>query len=226
VYSKMIAPRCQGNQSRGGCGQETRSSILFFGRGRRSSVNDRRDNAKGTTVAPWTFLLLSVSGHRGAPQGRPTAAHASAPDRVEGVTADPSGKATTVTDLAKKTVIRPKGQQIKPGRPQQRGSSQGDRGSDRTNDGSNEGGGRRDGSSRVGACAEINHTGGDDADDGRSLKERRCWSRWSTLGRARRHGRSRRAQRERRLPERPGPPLQGWPGAATGQGTCWVPRRA
>jgi hypothetical protein len=39
---KTIAPRCQGSRSRGGRGRETRSKSLFFRRGRRSSVNDRR----------------------------------------------------------------------------------------------------------------------------------------------------------------------------------------
>jgi hypothetical protein len=40
---KTIAPRCRGSRSRGG-----RSKSLIFGRGRRSSVNDRQgDTAKG-----------------------------------------------------------------------------------------------------------------------------------------------------------------------------------
>jgi hypothetical protein len=45
---KTIAPRCQGRRSRGGHGRETRSRSLIFGRGRRSSVNDRQgDTTKG-----------------------------------------------------------------------------------------------------------------------------------------------------------------------------------
>jgi hypothetical protein len=38
---KTIAPRCRGSRSRGGRGRETRNRSLFFGRGRRSSVNGR-----------------------------------------------------------------------------------------------------------------------------------------------------------------------------------------
>jgi hypothetical protein len=46
VHSKKtIAPVCRGSQSRGGRGQETRSGSLFFGRGRRSIVNDRQGDA-------------------------------------------------------------------------------------------------------------------------------------------------------------------------------------
>jgi hypothetical protein len=45
---KTIAPRCRGSQSRGGRGRKTRSKSLIFGRGQRSSVNDRQgDTAKG-----------------------------------------------------------------------------------------------------------------------------------------------------------------------------------
>jgi hypothetical protein len=45
---KTIAPRCRGSQSRGGRGRHTRSRSLIFGRGRRSSVNDRQgDTTKG-----------------------------------------------------------------------------------------------------------------------------------------------------------------------------------
>jgi hypothetical protein len=45
---KTIAPRCRGSRSRGGRGRKTRSKSLIFGRGRRSSVNDRQgDTAKG-----------------------------------------------------------------------------------------------------------------------------------------------------------------------------------
>jgi hypothetical protein len=39
---KATAPRCRVSRSRGGRGRETRSRSLFFGRGRRSSVNDRQ----------------------------------------------------------------------------------------------------------------------------------------------------------------------------------------
>jgi hypothetical protein len=37
---KAIAPGCRVSRSRGGRGRETRSRSLFFGRSRRSSVND------------------------------------------------------------------------------------------------------------------------------------------------------------------------------------------
>jgi hypothetical protein len=71
VYSKKtIAPEC-----RGGRGRETRDNSLFFRRGRRSSVNDRRGDAKETATTSRAFWLLSVSGRQGASPGRPTAAH-------------------------------------------------------------------------------------------------------------------------------------------------------
>jgi hypothetical protein len=45
---KTIAPGCRGSRSRGGRSRETRSRSLIFGRGRRSSVNDRQgDTTKG-----------------------------------------------------------------------------------------------------------------------------------------------------------------------------------
>jgi hypothetical protein len=45
---KTIAPRCRGSRSRGGRGRETHNRSLIFGRGRRSSVNDRQgDTTKG-----------------------------------------------------------------------------------------------------------------------------------------------------------------------------------
>jgi hypothetical protein len=39
---KAIAPRCRVSRSRGGRGRETRIRSLFFGRVRRSSINDRQ----------------------------------------------------------------------------------------------------------------------------------------------------------------------------------------
>jgi hypothetical protein len=39
---KTITPRCRGSRSLGGRGREPRSRSLFFGRGRRSSVNGRQ----------------------------------------------------------------------------------------------------------------------------------------------------------------------------------------
>jgi hypothetical protein len=57
-FEKMIAPGCRGSRSRGGCGRETRSNSLFFGRGRRSSVNGRRGNT--TKEHQQTDLLASL----------------------------------------------------------------------------------------------------------------------------------------------------------------------
>jgi hypothetical protein len=60
---KAIAPRCRGSRSRGGRGRETRSRSLFFGRGRRPSVNERRGqhNKRATaTSGPSGFVPRSV----------------------------------------------------------------------------------------------------------------------------------------------------------------------
>jgi hypothetical protein len=55
---KMIPIRCRGSRSRGGRGRETRSRSLFFRRGRRSSVNDRRrrHNKRASTSRPSCFF--------------------------------------------------------------------------------------------------------------------------------------------------------------------------
>jgi hypothetical protein len=50
--------------------------------------------------------------------------------RVEGATTDSTGKATATTDLATKTVIRPKGWRIQPGRSNSGGSDRESRSSD------------------------------------------------------------------------------------------------
>jgi hypothetical protein len=55
---KTIAPRCRGSQSRGGRGRETRNRSLIFGRGRRSSVNDRQGD---TTKGHWQADLPAYS---------------------------------------------------------------------------------------------------------------------------------------------------------------------
>jgi hypothetical protein len=66
----------------------------------------RATQQKGTDRL--TFLLLRSSRRQGAPPGRPTAAHASAPVMVSAPrqnrrgTTDPAGKATTATDPAGK----------------------------------------------------------------------------------------------------------------------------
>jgi hypothetical protein len=67
----------------------------------------RATQQKGTDRL--TFLLLRSFGRQGAPPGRPTAAHASAPVMVSAPrqsrreTSDPAGKATAATDPAGKT---------------------------------------------------------------------------------------------------------------------------
>jgi hypothetical protein len=66
---KTIAPRCRGSRSRGGRGRETRSRSLIFGRGRRSSVNDRQsDTTKGhrQTDLPSSIVRASRSPAREA----------------------------------------------------------------------------------------------------------------------------------------------------------------
>jgi hypothetical protein len=150
---KTIAPRCRGSRSRGGRGRKTHSKSLIFGRGRRSSVNDRQgDTAKGHRQAD---LLLRSTRRQGAPPGRPTAAHAAAPVMVSAPAAEKKGNVGSGREghdsdgSGREDAIQPKGRRIEPKRSQQRGSGREGRGSD----GSNEGSRRRGGSSRVGACA-------------------------------------------------------------------------
>jgi hypothetical protein len=106
---KTIAPRCRGSQSRGGRGRETRNKSLIFGRGRRSSVNDRQgDTTKGHQQADLpasSIVRASRSPAREADRSaRVCAGHGvRARGRIEGETTDPTGKATTTTDLAGKT---------------------------------------------------------------------------------------------------------------------------
>ena len=106
---KTIAPRCRGSRSRGGRGRETRSRSLFFGRGRRSSVNDRQgDTTKGHRQADLpasSIVRASRSPAREADSSaRVCAGHGvRARGRIEGETTDPAGKATAATDPAGKT---------------------------------------------------------------------------------------------------------------------------
>jgi hypothetical protein len=106
---KTIAPRCQGSRSRGGRGRETGSRSLIFGRGRRSSVNDRQgDTAKGHQQADLPASLIVRASRRPARDAdsspRVCAGHGvRARDIIEGETADPAGKATAATDPAGKT---------------------------------------------------------------------------------------------------------------------------
>ena len=115
---KTIAPRCRGSRSRGGRGRETRSRSLIFGRGRRSSVNDRQgDTTKGHQQADLpasSIVQASRSPAREADGSARVCAGQGvrARCRVEGVSVDPAGKATTATNPAMKTAIRPKGWRI------------------------------------------------------------------------------------------------------------------
>jgi hypothetical protein len=106
---KTIACRRRGSRSRGGRGRETCSRSLFFGRGQRSSVNDRQgDTTKGHRQADLpasSIVQTSRSPAREADgNARVCAGHGvRARGRIEGETTDPAGKATTTTDPAGKT---------------------------------------------------------------------------------------------------------------------------
>jgi hypothetical protein len=106
---KTITPRRRDSRSRGGRGRETRSRSLFFGRGRRSSVNDRQgDTTKGHRQADLhasSIIRTSRSPAREADNSaRVCAGHGvRARDRIEGETTDPAGKATAATDPTGKT---------------------------------------------------------------------------------------------------------------------------
>jgi hypothetical protein len=83
----MIARGCRGSRSRGGRGQKTRSDNLVLWRGRRSSVNGRRGDAKGTTAVkgvPYCFFpCLVVEEHCQGGHAR-TGQGGRARDRIEG----------------------------------------------------------------------------------------------------------------------------------------------
>jgi hypothetical protein len=106
---KTIAPRCRGSRSRDGRGRETHSRSLFFGRGRRSSVNDRQgDTTKGhrqDDLSASSIGRASRSPAREADSSARVCASQGvrARDRIEGGMADLAGKATTATDPAGKT---------------------------------------------------------------------------------------------------------------------------
>jgi hypothetical protein len=84
---KTIAPRCRGSRSRGGRGRKTRSKSLIFGRVDVRASTISRATQQKSTGRP-TFLLLRSSRRQGAPPGRPTAAHASAPVMVSAPAAE------------------------------------------------------------------------------------------------------------------------------------------
>jgi hypothetical protein len=106
---KTIAPRSRGSRSRCGRGRETRSRSLIFGRGRRSSVNDRQgDTTKGHRQADLrasSIVRASRSPAREADNSACVCAGhgVCARGRIEGETADPAGKATAATDPVGKT---------------------------------------------------------------------------------------------------------------------------
>jgi hypothetical protein len=106
---KTIAPRCRGSRSRGGRGRETRSRSLIFGRGRRSSVNDRHgDTTKGHRQADLPSSSI-VRASRSLAREDDSSANV-CPDhgvrargRIEGETTDPVEKATAAMDPTGKT---------------------------------------------------------------------------------------------------------------------------
>jgi hypothetical protein len=109
---KMIAPRCRGSRSRGGCGQETCNRSLFFGRGRRSSVNGRQGDTTNEQQQPHGRLAsLCDRSSRGLARETDdnarfcTGQSGHARSRKEGVSVDPVGKATIATYSVMKTAI-------------------------------------------------------------------------------------------------------------------------
>jgi hypothetical protein len=88
---KTIAPRYRGSRSRGGRGRKTRNKSLIFGRGRRSSVNDRQgDTTKEHRQADLSAASI-VQASRSPARGRPTAAHATALVKVSAPAAERKG---------------------------------------------------------------------------------------------------------------------------------------
>jgi hypothetical protein len=108
---KTIASRCRGSRSRGGRGRETRSRSLIFGRGRRSSINDRQgDTTKGHRQADTT------KGHRQADLPASLIVRASRSPAKE---ADSSARVCTGHGVRARG--RKEGEcRIRPGRPRQR----------------------------------------------------------------------------------------------------------
>jgi hypothetical protein len=116
VCSKeTIAPGCRGSRSRGGRGRETRSRSLFFGRGRRSSINDRRrrHNKRAPTDRPSFFFDRSdVKEPRHGDLRQRTRLRRSWCPRPRQNRRGNGGS-------GREDTIRPKGRQIEPGRSQQ-----------------------------------------------------------------------------------------------------------
>jgi hypothetical protein len=171
---KTIAPRCRGSRSRGGRGRETRSRSLIFGRGRRSSVNDRQGDAtkehRQADLPASSIIRASMSPAREADSSAHVCAGhgVRARGRIEGETTDPTGKATAMTDPAGKTRSSQRD-----GRSSREGRSNGDptgkaaAATDPTK--AMKGGGRWGGSSRAGPVPDLARDD-DGAGDGRSSK--------------------------------------------------------
>jgi hypothetical protein len=138
---KTIAPKCRGSRSRGGRGRKTRSKSLIFGRGRRSSVNDRQgDTAKGHRQAD--LLASSIDQTSRSPareadsSARGCAGHGvRARGRIEGGNGRSGREGHGSDGSSREDAIQPKGRRIEPERSQQRGSGREGRGSDGSNEG-------------------------------------------------------------------------------------------
>jgi hypothetical protein len=106
---KTIAPRCRGRRSRGGRDRKTHSRSLIFGRGRRSSVNDRQGDTTKRAPAGRPSCFFDRPGVKEPAREAESSAcgctghGVRARGRIEGETIDPTGKATTATDPAGKT---------------------------------------------------------------------------------------------------------------------------
>jgi hypothetical protein len=106
---KAIAPRCRVSRSRGGRGRETRSRNLFFGRGRRSSVNDQQGDTTKRAPAGQPSRFFDRPDVKEPCQGgrrQRTCLRRSwcpRPRQNRRGTTDLAGKATTATDPYGKT---------------------------------------------------------------------------------------------------------------------------
>jgi hypothetical protein len=123
---ETIAPRCRGSRSRGGRGREARNRSLFFGRGRRSSVNDRRGrhNKRALAGRPSCFFdRPDVEEPRQGGRRQRTRLHRSWGPRPQQNSRGNGGSNREGHDSegsGREDANRPKGQQIEPRRSQQR----------------------------------------------------------------------------------------------------------
>jgi hypothetical protein len=174
---KTRAPGCRGSRNRGDRDRETRSRSLFFGRGRRSSVNGRRGrhNKRAPARRPCFFDRPDVEEPRQGGRRQCTRLHRSwcpRPRQNRRGNDDLAGKATTATDPAGKA----RSGQMDGGTSRE-GRSNGE--SDREghdSDGSYEGDERvGGGAGPAGQGAAPDLAGRVDDGDGRGVK-RRCWA--------------------------------------------------